>query len=125
MSYSLLIVDDEEALRFMLTSLLTLEGWEVTEASSGEEALKITESRTFDAIILDYRMPGMFGIEVARELRQKGYPADILLYSGYLAPKVEAEAKELDVTYLNKGDVGDLLQALKDLKNQSPTAKEV
>jgi len=70
----LLLADDHSIFRQSLCVLLQQEGFEVVgEASAGPEAVKIAETLRPDVAILDYSMPGMNGIEVAREL-QKAAP---------------------------------------------------
>ena len=57
-----LVVDDEEALRDVLSLLLSREGYDVTTAQSGEEAVERLEAASFDAVLSDVRMPGMGGL---------------------------------------------------------------
>jgi EAL domain-containing protein (putative c-di-GMP-specific phosphodiesterase class I)/CheY-like chemotaxis protein len=64
-----LVVDDEEAIRFLVAFNLTDAGIEVVEASSGEQALDLIRQGTFSAVVLDNRMPGMSGVELIRLLR--------------------------------------------------------
>src|SRR5215212_8506945 len=60
----LLLVDDEEALRAVVAERLTDEGFEVTQATDGEAALKALEGFAFDVIISDLRLPGVDGRHV-------------------------------------------------------------
>ena len=66
----ILIVDDDPKLRRALHSTLYSLGFEITESSSGEQALREMQNRRFDAVLLDINMPGMGGIESCRELRR-------------------------------------------------------
>jgi two-component system response regulator MprA len=77
----ILVVDDERALRDSLRRALSLEGYEVTLASDGEEALSRLVAREVepDAIVLDVLMPGVDGLEVARRLRHAGNRTPILM----------------------------------------------
>ena len=63
---SILVVDDEEIMREILDSLLGREGCQITLASSGEEAVEIAKTRTFDVAIVDIMMPGIDGTRDAR-----------------------------------------------------------
>jgi two-component system, chemotaxis family, sensor kinase CheA len=66
----ILVVDDSAFFREMLTPLLEAEGYRVTKAASGDEALGLRDSgSTFDAILSDIEMPGMTGLELAAEIR--------------------------------------------------------
>ena len=66
---SVLIVDDESALRKTLRATLTAGGFAVEEARNGEEALGTVQKRGFDLILLDVNMPGISGIEACRQIR--------------------------------------------------------
>src|SRR5580658_4974152 len=66
----LLIVDDDYSIRRALHMTLYAQGFEVTEASSGDEALSLARAVRFDAVLLDINMPGTNGMEVCRELRR-------------------------------------------------------
>ncbi len=67
---SILVVDDEEIMREILESLLGKEGCQVTLAASGEEAIEIAKTQTFDAAIVDVMMPGIDGIATLEELKR-------------------------------------------------------
>jgi len=66
-----LIVDDDYAIRRLLQVKLSAEGFNVTTAEDGREALLAVEERIPDLILLDGMLPGMPGSQVARELRQR------------------------------------------------------
>ena len=75
----ILIVDDEPQIRRVLRTSLTAQGYIVSDARSGEEALvKIREER-FDLILLDVNMPGMGGLEACRQIRGVSEAAIIML----------------------------------------------
>ena len=69
---TLLLVDDEDAIRAGLASALKRASFHVIEARDGEEALKLVEDRHPDLIVLDILMPKLDGREVCRRLRQAG-----------------------------------------------------
>jgi len=64
-----LVVDDEPAIRRALRPPLVELGFQVTEASRGEEALQVLRSSTYDVVLLDINMPGIGGIEALRRIR--------------------------------------------------------
>jgi two-component system, OmpR family, KDP operon response regulator KdpE len=66
----ILIVDDDYSIRRALHMTLYAQGFDVTEASSGDEALSLARAVRFDAVLLDINMPGRDGVEVCRELRK-------------------------------------------------------
>lgn len=93
----ILVVEDEEAIREFVIINLERAGYEVTEASCGEDALKIyEEDDSFDVVILDIMMPGIDGITVCKALRKKSLELGIILLS--------AKTQEMDkVTGLMMG----------------------
>jgi two-component system, OmpR family, response regulator MprA len=74
-----IVVDDEYALRAALRRALGLEGYTVTEAASGREALQLLAGRSWDAMVLDVLMPGLGGIEVCERLRAAGERLPVLM----------------------------------------------
>lgn len=71
MKPTVMIVEDEASLITMLRYNLEKEGYNVTEANDGEEALSVADETPPDAVILDWMLPRMSGIEVCRQLRRK------------------------------------------------------
>jgi two-component system KDP operon response regulator KdpE len=75
----ILVVDDEPQIRRVLRTSLTAQGYMVSDARSGEEALlKIREER-YDLLLLDVNMPGMGGLEACRQIRAVSEAAIIML----------------------------------------------
>ncbi|MCA0971621.1 response regulator [Halobacillus litoralis] len=64
----ILVADDEDVLRMLITDTLEDEGYEIVEAEDGQQALSKIEKESFDLVILDYMMPEYTGIEVAAQL---------------------------------------------------------
>lgn len=93
-----LVVDDTEHVRGMLVDMLELDGFNVVgQASSGEEAEAICAEVSPDVIIMDYKMPGMDGLTAARVIRSERPDQAIVLYTAYLDPELEQQAKEAGV----------------------------
>jgi two-component system alkaline phosphatase synthesis response regulator PhoP len=82
----ILVVDDEEDILELVRFHLTREGYQLTLAATGEEALKKAKHETFDLIVLDLMLPGLDGLEVAKALkadaRTKGVPIVMLTAKG-------------------------------------------
>lgn len=110
-----LIVDDESDVRLTLWVLFEQRGWLVSEAVDGEGALAACRDDPAKIVVLDHRMPGMTGIQVARKLRASGHTGAIVLYSAYLTPELESEAAELDLTPIGKTDFDGLFTAMDEL----------
>ena len=65
---SILVVDDEKSQREILEMILSDEGYDVTTASSGEAAMKFVADRRFDLVLTDFKMTGMSGLDLLKEL---------------------------------------------------------
>ncbi len=83
MNEKILIVDDEpQALKF-LDFVLSDEGFRITSASDGEEAINIFRSESFDLVITDIRMPGMKGTELIKQLKKKDPDVEIIVLTAF------------------------------------------
>jgi CheY-like chemotaxis protein len=78
-----LVVDDEEMVRSIVTQLLSLNDHEVDRASSGSEALSMFEHSHYDIVFTDFGMPEMTGAELARRLRERAPDLPVILLTGY------------------------------------------
>ena len=89
---TVLIVDDERSIRLSLRTILSGLGFMIVEAARGEEALALTRTAQFDAVLLDINMPGMGGVEVCRMMRKNSarLPIIMLTVQGSEDRKVEA-----------------------------------
>jgi len=67
----ILIIDDEEDMRFIISVCLTQGGYEVIQAASGKDALQILAMQKPDAIIVDYLMPEMSGLTLMNQLQNE------------------------------------------------------
>lgn len=93
-----MVVDDTDHVRNMLVDMLELDGFDVVgQAASGEDAVGLAEKAAPDVIVMDYKMPGMDGLSAARAIRDTRTSQAIILYTAYLDPTIEAEAKEAGV----------------------------
>lgn len=79
MSSRILLVEDEPGLVVTLTDLLRAEGYEIENAADGVTGLAIAAEGTFDLMILDVMLPGKNGLDVCRDLRQRGMEIPILM----------------------------------------------
>lgn len=109
---TVLIADDEPDVRLMLKTVLLPQGWQVVEASSGSEALEVFRGGPFDAVILDYKMPGVSGLDTAAAIVGDGSGVPIILYSAYLTTEILSTADALGIRIVNKADLQELMTAL-------------
>ncbi len=80
---NILVVDDEPLVRRSLSEFLTLEGYTVSHASNGKEALNMLKSYLADIVITDMKMPEMDGIELLREIKKSFPAAFVIMITGY------------------------------------------
>ena len=83
MSANILIVDDEEPIRFSLRGIIEDEGHKVWEAASGEEALALCEESLPDLVFLDIWLPGIDGLTVLDRLRRQEADLPVVMISGH------------------------------------------
>ena len=79
--YHILVVDDEENIRQLIKKYANFEGYKVTEAADGMEALDICSQCSFDLIIMDVMMPELDGFSTLRQLRRKDTRTPVLMLS--------------------------------------------
>ncbi len=91
----ILLVEDEESLAVGLEFNLTEEGYDVTIARDGLEALKIFDQHDYDLIILDIMLPHCDGFEVARQIRQRSLQIPILILTARTAAEDVVEGLEI------------------------------
>ncbi|MFQ6136112.1 MAG: PleD family two-component system response regulator [Candidatus Hydrothermarchaeales archaeon] len=75
----IMVVDDEEVMRSLMEKMLKGKGYEVVEASSGEECLEKLEEEKPDLILLDIMMPGMNGWEIGKIIKEDEKTTHILV----------------------------------------------
>jgi DNA-binding response OmpR family regulator len=87
----ILLVEDERKVASFIARALRENSYAVDIAENGEKALELTMDVTYDAILLDVRLPGMGGVQVCRELRQQGMEAPVLMLTarGLVEQRVE------------------------------------
>jgi len=88
----LLIVDDEENMRHMLSSLLTKAGYRVDTASDGADALEMVDQTLYDFILCDLKMPNMNGMEFFETARDKLWATTVIMMSAYGSIDTAVEA---------------------------------
>src|SRR3989338_7191044 len=99
----ILVVDDEDTLRNMLTDVLVEEGYEVFAAPNGEEAVKKLREEYFELVITDIMMPGLNGIGVLKAAKEIEPGTDIIVMTGYASVETAVESMRLGASdYITK-----------------------
>jgi DNA-binding response OmpR family regulator len=91
-SPTILVVDDEEGVRYFLERFLTREGYQVVAVSSGEAALTRLAAAEFDVVLLDLKMKGMGGMDVLAELRQRWPVTSVIILTAHASLESAVEA---------------------------------
>jgi len=91
----ILVVDDEEALRTVLSAELEGEGYLVNTAADGDEAIKIIGAQQFHLILLDIKMPNVDGFEVLKFVKQHQPSTKVIMLTGFADLKNAIESKKL------------------------------
>ena len=94
-SLRILFADDEKSLQEFMRSELPRLGHEVIVCPDGKAAVKALEKGTFDAAILDLRMPGMTGIEVLEQIKQVSPDTEVVIMTGHASMETAIEAVRL------------------------------
>ncbi|MFZ3578610.1 response regulator [Virgibacillus sp. DJP39] len=92
MKKHILVVDDQPGIRFLLDEVFTNEGYQVSTANTGKEALDNIHTEKFDLVIMDYKLPIMDGLQVVKQLERENLMIPAILMSGL----AEILAKEAD-----------------------------
>lgn len=95
MAEKILVVDDEPGVRSTLKGILEDEGYSVTTAGSGEEALERIAETAFDAVFLDVWLPGIDGLETLRKLPDEDRSFEVLMISGHGTIETAVQATKL------------------------------
>ncbi len=91
----ILVVDDEEALRIVLSAELDGEGYQVSSAGDGQEAINILGTKEFDLILLDIKMPNVDGFEVLKYAKEHCPKTKVVMLTGFADLKNAIESKKL------------------------------
>jgi two-component system response regulator FlrC len=102
---SVLVVDDEPAMRLLLTSILRDEGHEVTAAASGEEARQLLAKRHYRLVVTDLKMPGISGLELLAQVKRDDPDTAVIILTAFGTVEGAVEA-------MRKGAVHYLLKPL-------------
>jgi CheY-like chemotaxis protein len=115
----ILIVEDNEAQRFLYHEELVEEGYEVVLAGNGKEALKCLEGSPFDLILLDIRMLIMNGTELQVKISSRYKEAPVIIHRAYPEYRNQSAASLADAFVLKSSDLSLLKKTVKELSKIS------
>ena len=118
---SILVVDDEQNIRFLYKEELEDNGYSVSVATTGEEALEKLNESIPDLIILDIKLPGIDGIETMRKIKDEKGDIPIILCSAYGRYKQDFRAWASDAYVVKSADLKELKLTIKEVFNQQKT----
>jgi two-component system, response regulator, stage 0 sporulation protein F len=113
----ILLVDDEENIRFLFREELEEEGYQIELASNGFEAIEKVKSSEFDLVVMDIKMPGMDGIQALNEIKNLHKDLPVILCSAYGEFKQDFSSWISDAYVVKSADTTELKQTIKRLVN--------
>ena len=123
---SILIIDDEKAIRKTLSEILSYEGYKIDEAADGEEGIKKFSSATYDVVLCDIKMPRMDGLEFLEKAKEINADVPIIVISGHGNIETAVEAvKKGAFDYISKPpDLNRLLITLRNALDKQTLVTE-
>ncbi len=124
--FPVLVLEDDPELRQVLEDLLRDEGYAVSAAASGEEAIEMARRQRFDLIVADIRMPGMDGLEAVQHLRGHDPRMQSLVMTGYASEEDPIRALHIGVqAYLRKPfSLDDFLTRVRELLQKNVESRQ-
>ena len=121
----ILLVDDNRQGLIARKSLLQELGYNISTATSGDEALELFSKQNFDVVVTDFKMPRMDGLELIQRIRSAQSGARIILLSGFVEPLgLTEQSTGADVVIAKSaGEVGQLTRSVKRMLSQGPARK--
>ena len=93
----ILVIDDDKSARLLLDRVLTRAGHPVVIVDTGEQGIELLTNETFDLIITDKNLPGIDGLELLRQARQKRPGLQAIIITGFPTPETKSSARDLGV----------------------------
>ena len=118
----ILVIDNDRYVRMLLCDLLSAWGYNADVAADGVEGLALFERGTYDAVVTDFAMPNVSGLDVVAGVRDRDPSIAIILFTAFMG-ELAGEDQRLGVRVLRKPlDIDDLHRALRDTLAGSASA---
>ena len=111
----IMVVDDEENIRFLYKEELMDEGYDVVLAASGQEALDLLRDSKPDLLTLDIKMPEMDGIETLRKIKEIDKELPVVLCTAYGQYKQDFSSWASDAYVVKSADLDELKSVIKEI----------
>ena len=124
MGKKILLVDDEEGIRKVLSIYLTDIGYQVLSAENGEEALKLFKKIQPQIVLTDIKMPGMDGIELLKKIKEKSPDTEVIMITGHGDMELAIQSLKFDATdFITKPINDEALEIALKRANEKITLK--
>jgi putative nucleotidyltransferase with HDIG domain len=125
-SNRIMVVDDEQVIRDVLSDFFTSENFVVESVSNGEDALKELESKHYDLVLTDMKMPGLSGIDLLRQIKERKLDTLVIIMTGFGTVDTAVEAMKMGAfDYINKPfKLDELIQVIRRAMNQQRLERE-
>jgi DNA-binding NtrC family response regulator len=126
MTERVLLVDDEEEFLEIMSERMQARDIEVTTSTSAREAMDLIATETYDAVIMDFMMPEMDGIEALKAIKEKNPEMQIILLTGHATVEKTVEAMKAGAMDLieKPADLDALSEKIKTAHNQKAVIVE-
>jgi two-component system, response regulator, stage 0 sporulation protein F len=121
----ILIVDDEEHIRFLYSEELTEAGYEVITAESGYMLLEKIEDEKPDLVVLDIKMVDYNGLDLLQDIRNKFYELPVILCTAYDTFKEDMKSIAADFYVIKSFDLTELKNKIKSALDKKDTKKDI
>jgi len=116
LNQEILIIDDQPGIRMLLTDVLKNEGYKVTTAADGKEAVNKLYTHTYQLMIVDYKLPVISGLEILKMLNEDKVEIPVIVISG-LTDEIEKELADNPLVKEILAKPFDIYHLLKVVKN--------
>ena len=113
--YSILVVDDEENIRWLYKEELEEEGYSIKAAASGEEALEMVPEMKPDLVVMDIKMPGISGVDTLIKIKEIDKNIPVILCSAYSDYKQDFSTWASDAYVVKSASLDELKKAIREV----------